>query len=80
MRIVFLGTPAFAVPALEALAGTSGMTVTAVVCQPDRPAGRGGKLRAPAVKQAAGKFHLPVYQPERMRGEAALAWLAAQRP
>lgn len=56
------------------------MTVSAAVCQPDRPAGRKGELRAPAVKRAAEKLGIKVYQPERMRGEAARAWLEAQRP
>lgn len=80
MRIVFLGTPAFAVPTLEALARAPGMTVTAAVCQPDRPAGRRGELQAPAVKQAAEKLGLGVYQPERMRGDEVRVWLAAQQP
>lgn len=56
------------------------MTVSAAVCQPDRPAGRKGELQAPAVKRAAEKLGIEVYQPERMRGEAARAWLEAQRP
>lgn len=80
MRIVFLGTPEFAVPALEALARAPGHEVTAAVCQPDRPAGRGGALRAPAVKQAAERLGVPVYQPARLRGPDAQAWLAAQQP
>lgn len=57
-----------------------GMKVTAVVCQPDRPAGRKGELQAPAVKRAAEKLCIEVYQPERMRGGEAQAWLEAQRP
>lgn len=80
MRIVFLGTPAFAVPTLEALARRPGMEVAAVVCQPDRPAGRTGALQAPAVKRAAEALGLDVHQPERLRGDAEIAWLAAQRP
>jgi methionyl-tRNA formyltransferase len=80
VRIVFMGTPAFAVPTLRQLAAAPGMEVTAVVCQPDRPAGRGGQLRPPAVKLAAQELGLPVFQPLRMRGEEPLAWLRAQRP
>jgi len=83
MRIVFLGTPEFAVPTLEALAGAPAHQVTAVVCQPDRPAGRGGALRAPAVKLAAARLGIPVYQPQRLRGaeaQAHLDWLRAERP
>ena len=52
MRIVFAGTPAFAVPCLRALV-TGGHEVALVVSQPDKPAGRGGQLSAPAVKVAA---------------------------
>ncbi|MGH9476113.1 MAG: methionyl-tRNA formyltransferase [Terriglobales bacterium] len=80
MRIVFLGTPAFAVPTLEALVHQPGQTVTAVVCQPDRPAGRKGAVQAPPVKRAAEALGLPVYQPEHVRGAAAQAWLSAQQP
>jgi methionyl-tRNA formyltransferase len=80
VRIVFMGTPAFAVPTLRRLAATPGMEVAAVVCQPDRPAGRGGQLRPPAVKLAAHELSLAVYQPPRMRGDEPLAWLRAQRP
>jgi len=80
VRIVFLGTPEFAVPTLERLAASPGFEVTAVVCQPDRPAGRRGELRAPAIKLAAQRLALPVHQPERLRGPEAVAWLAAQRP
>jgi methionyl-tRNA formyltransferase len=49
MRIAFLGTPAFAVPALDALA-SAGHEMAVVVAQPDRPAGRGQELREPATK------------------------------
>lgn len=80
MRLVFLGTPAFAVPSLHVLAAAPDMEVAGVVCQPDRPAGRGGELRAPAVKAAATELGLPVYQPERIRRPEALAWLEAQAP
>ncbi|HEY7838342.1 MAG TPA: methionyl-tRNA formyltransferase [Terriglobales bacterium] len=83
MRIVFLGTPEFAVPTLEALVGAPAHQVTAVVCQPDRPAGRGGALRAPAVELAAARLGLPVYQPRRLRGAEAqphLDWFRAERP
>jgi methionyl-tRNA formyltransferase len=80
MRLVFLGTPAFAVPSLHALAAAPDMEVAGVLCQPDRPAGRGGELRAPAVKAAAAELGLPVYQPERIKRPEALAWLQAQAP
>ncbi len=73
MRIAFLGTPAFAVPALDALAG-AGHAVAAVVCQPDRPAGRGRALREPATKGWARERGVPVMQPEKVRdGKLAAA-------
>jgi len=66
LRIAFLGTPEFAVPSLERLAG-AGFDITAVVTQPDRPKGRGKKLTAPPVKEAALRLGLPVHQPERLK-------------
>lgn len=65
MRIVFLGTPEFAVPSLVALA--SEHQVVAVLTQPDRPKGRGNQLSASPVKTAALNLNIPVYQPERVR-------------
>ncbi len=66
MRVVFLGTPEFAVPALEALLA-SPVEVLAVFTQPDRPAGRGRRLTPPPVKVRAQAGGLPVRQPERVR-------------
>lgn len=66
MKTIFLGTPEIAVPALRALAARS--EVIRVVTQPDRPAGRGHKLQAPAVKVAAQDLGIPVWQPETLRG------------
>lgn len=78
LRIVFAGTPEFAVPSLRALV-QAGHALRGVYTQPDRPAGRGGKLRASPVKQFAIARGLPVFQPESLRGEAArLADLAAE--
>jgi methionyl-tRNA formyltransferase len=62
-RIVYAGTPEFALPALQALLD-SGSEVVAVYTQPDRPAGRGRKLTASPVKQLALAHGLPVEQPE----------------
>lgn len=73
-RIVFMGSPAFAVPSLRALAGS----VVGVVTQPDRPAGRGRAPAPCAVKQAATDLGLPIIQPEKMRD--ALDQLRAWRP
>lgn len=66
MRLVFFGTPDFAVPCLRALLDGPD-EVVGVVCQPDRPAGRGQKLAAPPVKVLALEAGLPVVQPERLR-------------
>jgi methionyl-tRNA formyltransferase len=64
-RAVFFGSPAIAVPFLEAVAQAT--NVVAVVSQPDRPAGRGQQLAEPAVKIAARSLGLPVLQPEKVR-------------
>jgi len=74
MRLVFLGTPAFAVPTLERIID-GGHEVVAVVTQPDRPRGRGGKFAAPPVKETALRHGLPVYQPERVRRPDAVEHL-----
>jgi methionyl-tRNA formyltransferase len=66
MRVVFMGSPEFAVPCLRALV-TSGHQVALVVSQPDKPAGRGGQLTAPAVKAAALELGLPIIQPKSAR-------------
>jgi len=78
MRLIFLGTPAFAVLSLEAVARKH--EVISVVTQPDRPKGRAQELAASAVKQAAMRLGLPVYQPERIRRPEAQAHLAALAP
>lgn len=66
MRIVFLGTPEFAVPSLDALVN-AGHTVPAVFTQPDRPKGRGNQLAQSPVKLAALRLGIHVHQPERVR-------------
>ena len=67
MKIVFMGTPDFAVPALEALI-RGGHEVAAAVTQPDRPKGRGKAVLMPPVKETALQHGIPVLQPEKMRG------------
>ena len=79
MKIVFMGTPDFAVPSLNALV-RAGYEVVGVFCQPDRPKGRGGGLAECSVKQAALLHGLPVVQPERIRGQAGLDALRAFAP
>ncbi len=68
MRVVFLGTPEFAVPSLQALL-SAGYDVRAAITQPDRPAGRGLRLTAPPVKVLAQEAGIPVFQPQRLRRE-----------
>ena len=69
LRVAFAGTPAFALPALAALAAQH--AVTGVLTQPDRPSGRGRVMTASPVKQAALALPVPVIQPQRLRGDAA---------
>jgi methionyl-tRNA formyltransferase len=76
MRLVYLGTPAFAVPTLERIV-EAGHQVLEVVTQPDRPRGRGRELAASPVKEAALRLGLPVYQPERVRRPEAVEHLRA---
>ncbi len=76
IRIVYFGTPAYAVPALKALAVDERVTIELVVTQPDRPAGRGRKMTPPPVKQVALELGYPVYQPETLRTEADRAHIA----
>ena len=71
MRLVFCGTPSFAVPALHAVVH-AGHDVALVVTQPDRQSGRGLELAAPAVKQAAAALNLPVLQPEKIKNNVEL--------
>jgi methionyl-tRNA formyltransferase len=78
MRVVFLGTPDFAVPALDALAPAH--EVVAVFTQPDRPKGRGRRLAASPVKLAANALDIPVYQPERIRRPDAVEQLRQLAP
>ena len=71
LKIVYMGTPEFAVPALEKLIH-SDFEVVGVVTAPDKPAGRGLKLKFSPVKEAALKHNLPVLQPEKLKDEAFL--------
>jgi methionyl-tRNA formyltransferase len=79
IRIVFMGTPDFAVPSLEALL-EDGYNVVGVVTQPDKPQGRKKILTPPPVKEAAVKHGLPVMQPQRLRLPEAVAELAQWQP
>lgn len=79
LRVVYFGTPSFAVPPLEALLA-SAHAVVAVITQPDRPRGRGQRVSEMPVKQLALDRGLPVLQPERLKDEAFLDALRAFGP
>jgi len=79
MRLVFLGTPAFAVPTLERLV-ERGHQVLAAVTQPDRPKGRGQALAPPPVREAALRLGVPVYQPERVKRPESVDYLRSLAP
>lgn len=77
-RIIFMGTPEFAVETLRALVDKA-YNIVAVVTVPDKPAGRGQKLRASAVKEYAVSQNLPVLQPEKLKDEAFLSELKSYK-
>lgn len=70
MKLIFAGTPEFAVPALAALIA-AGHDIVLVLTQPDRPAGRGMKLKASPVKELALQHQIPVFQPETLKDDAS---------
>jgi methionyl-tRNA formyltransferase len=76
LRVVFMGTPAFAVPGLRSIVASQHELV-GVVTAPDRPAGRGKKLRFSAVKDAALEYNIPLFQPEKLSSEDTVAQLKA---
>jgi methionyl-tRNA formyltransferase len=80
MRIVFCGTPAFAVPTLKALLADPSHTVVAVITQPDRPRGRGQEISFSPVKQAALEAGIPVRQPAKIRAPEARELLQTFEP
>lgn len=78
MKLVFAGTPNFAVPSLEALVA-AGHEIVVVLTQPDRPAGRGRELQSSSVAKAASALRLPVAKPERL-DSTVQAWLRGLAP
>lgn len=78
-RLLFMGTPAFALPALEMLHSNS-YPIVAVITQPDRPAGRGQKEASPPVKLLAEKLGLPVWQPPKVKDPSFLETLSSLKP
>lgn len=79
MRLVFCGTPQFAVPTLEKLHAER-FDLALVVTNPDEPRGRGYELKPPPVKEAALKARLSVFQPAKLKTEEAMSRIAAVRP
>lgn len=79
MKIVFMGTPEFAVPCLDALI-QNGYEVTGVFTQPDKPKGRGYKLTPPPVKELAVQHNIPVFQPATLKNGEALEQLKSCAP
>lgn len=80
LRAVFLGSPEFAVPSLDALVSDPEIDVPLVVTQPDRPSGRGKKVTPPPVKQPAQRHDIELYQPESLRDAAAVEVLRKAEP
>jgi len=78
MKLVFAGSPAFAVPTLERLAAAH--DIRTVVTQPDRPVGRKQQLQPPPVKEAALRLRLPVFQPEKIKSDQSRAFLEEVKP
>ncbi len=79
-RVVFMGSPGLAVPSLKTLAAHPQCEVAGVITQPDRPAGRGRRLKPSPVRMAAEELGLQVHTPEKMRGPEALETLRAAQP
>ncbi len=79
MRVVFMGTPEFAVPTLQHLINSE-CSVVGVVCQPDRPSGRGKKIQCGPVKTVALAQNIPIFQPEKMKAPEFLETLRSWNP
>lgn len=79
MKVIFMGTPDFAVGTLEAVIA-AGHEVVLAVTQPDKPKGRGKSMQAPPVKECAAAHQIPVYQPVRIREAECIAYLKEFQP
>lgn len=79
MNVIFMGTPGFAVPTLEKL-HESGHNVMLVVTQPDKPSGRGKKLKKSEVKEKAEELGLKIYQPEKIKNQESIDLLKSYNP
>ena len=79
MRVIFMGTPDFAVASLEEII-KAGHEVVLVVTQPDKPKGRGKSLAFPPVKECAVTHGIEVFQPKRIRDDANVEYLKKYKP
>ena len=80
LRIVFCGTPAFAVPSLQQLIAERDFVIAGVVTQPDRPRGRGREVQSSPVKKAAVAAGIPIYQPERIKSDESYEYFQRLAP
>ncbi|MEO8207227.1 MAG: methionyl-tRNA formyltransferase, partial [Chthoniobacterales bacterium] len=80
MRVFFFGTGDIALPAFRALAESDSHQLVGLITQPDRPAGRQMALRAPTIKAEAIRYHIPVFQPEKVKSEAVLSQMRNYHP
>lgn len=80
LKVVFMGTPEFAVPCLKILQEHKQVEILSVITQPDRPKGRGQKMAFSPVKEAALSFNLPVYQPVRIKEKESFEYLKDLAP
>lgn len=80
IRVVFMGSPDFALPGLSALAAARAYQVVGVITQPDRASGRGRELKSPPVKNLALELDIPIMQPEKLRTPESMQQLSAWNP
>jgi len=80
MRVIFCGTPAFAVPSLEHLLRQPDFQIVGVVTQPDRPRGRGQQIHSSSVKETAVAAGIPVYQPEKIKSDESYGYFKQLAP
>ncbi|MDO8754107.1 MAG: methionyl-tRNA formyltransferase, partial [Anaerolineales bacterium] len=80
IKVVFMGSPDFALPSLSALAAARTYQVVGVVTQPDRASGRGRELKSPPVKTLALELNIPIMQPEKLRASESMDQLRAWHP
>ncbi len=80
LRVIFFGTPEFALPSLRLLLTDSNFDVLAVVTQPDRPRGRGQQVSSSAVKDFALEKGIYLYQPEKVRDESVVSFFRGLKP